>query len=147
MSLHEDFNDMIELARTVISDKKEEKQRAERERRTIQLVCPYCSTSSRFVWEDGKLPDCPNCGAAFAADDPQLVKIREKFSLKQESERRAHEEAAVASAKMKRKIRFFVTIGVLVIILLIAAAIIAKMNGGALNFGGDATFNFHVDVG
>ena len=144
MSLHDDLKDVKDLARMVMSDKKEEKQKADRERRTVQLVCPYCGTSSRFVFEEGKLPGCPSCGAVFEADDPQLKKLREEMEQDAQVDRRAREAAAIDSAKTRNKIRRYVIIGVIVIVLLIVAVIVAKLNGGSLHVGGGGSFNFHI---
>ena len=141
MSFHEDLEDLKELARMVTSDKKEEKEREERERRTVQLVCPYCGVSSRIVWEEGRLPVCPSCGASFEENDPQLIKLRENKTRQMDMENRAREAAAIDSAKTKLKIRRFIIIGIIVIILLIAAVIIAKINGGSLHITGRFHFN------
>ena len=143
MSLHDDLEDALELARTVISDKKAEKEKAEQERKTVQLVCPYCGTSSRFVWEEGKLPSCPNCGAAFE-EDARLEKMRSELDARAEAERRKREAEAAESEKTKRKIRRYIIIGIVVIAVLIAAVIAAKLNGGSLHFNGDASFHFQI---
>ena len=144
MSLHNDFQDMIGLARTVFADKKEEKERKEKERKTIELVCPYCGTTSKYVWEDGKLPTCPSCGAAFDADNEQLKKYREEREMEADTDRRVYEAAALEKVKTKSKIRRYIIIGVVVVVLLTAAVIAAKLNGGNLHLGGGASFNFHV---
>ena len=144
MSLHNDFQDMIGLARTVFSDKKEEKERKEKERKTIELVCPYCGTTSKYVWEDGKLPTCQSCGAAFDADNEQLKKYREEREMEADTDRRVYEAAALEKVKTKSKIRRYIIIGVVVVVLLTAAVIAAKLNGGNLHLGGGASFNFHV---
>ena len=135
---------MIGLARTVFSDKKEEKERKEKERKTIELVCPYCGTTSKYVWEDGKLPTCQSCGAAFDADNEQLKKYREEREMEADTDRRVYEAAALEKVKTKSKIRRYIIIGVVVVVLLTAAVIAAKLNGGNLHLGGGASFNFHV---
>lgn len=144
MSLHDDFEEVIGLAKSAIFDKKEEKKREEMERRTIELVCPYCGTSSRYVWEDGKLPSCPSCGAAFEEDNEQLKKFREEHISRAEIDRRAYETVAIEKARTRSKIRRYITIGVVVLVLMIALVIVAKLYGGNLKLGGGATFNFHV---
>ena len=105
MSLKESLEEVKELAHMVMEDRKEEKTQAQREKNTVQLVCPYCGTSSRFVWEDGKLPTCPNCGATFDAEDPQIKKLREEKSQEADVQRRAQETAALESVKTRSKIR------------------------------------------
>ena len=145
MGLHEDLNDMKDLANIFMSDKKEENRKKERERKTVELTCPYCGSVSRYVWEEGNLPTCPNCGAPFDADDEQLKKIREQRDRDAETERRVYEAQAIEKAKTKSKIRKYIIIGVILIVLIIVAVIAAKLNGGSLHLGGDATFNFHID--
>jgi len=144
MSLHDDLDDLKGLAKMVFAQNKEEKKNAERESRTVQLVCPYCGESSRFVWEEGMLPKCPNCGSTFDADDEQIKKLQEQQIMRAESDIRAREKAAIDSAKTRNKIRMYIIIGIIVILLIIVAVIVAKINGGSLHMGGDATFNFHV---
>ena len=144
MSLHDDFQDMMGLARNVFSDKKEEKERKEREHKTIELVCPYCGTSSKYVWEEGNLPTCPSCGATFEEDNEQLKKYREEREREADTDRRVYETAALEKVKTRSKIRRYIMIGVIVIVLLIVAVIAAKLNGGSLKLGGGASFDFHV---
>jgi nitrate reductase NapE component len=144
VSLHDDIDDFKELTRMIISDKKEEKERQEREQRTVQLICPYCGTSSRIVWEEGTLPNCPSCGAVFSADDPQLVKAREELDEKASARRRAQEAAAIESAKTKSKIKKFVILGIVLVVLLIAAVVAAKLMGGNMHMEGGASFDFHI---
>ena len=108
------------------------------------LVCPYCGTTSKYVWEDGKLPTCPSCGAAFDADNEQLKKYREEREMEADTDRRVYEAAALEKVKTKSKIRRYIIIGVVVVVLLTAAVIAAKLNGGNLHLGGGASFNFHV---
>ena len=109
-----------------------------------RLVCPYCGTTSKYVWEDGKLPTCPSCGAAFDADNEQLKKYREEREMEADTDRRVYEAAALEKVKTKSKIRRYIIIGVVVVVLLTAAVIAAKLNGGNLHLGGGASFNFHV---
>lgn len=144
MSLHDDLEDAKELVHMVMEDRKEEKAKAQREKNTVQLVCPYCGTSSRFVWEDGKLPTCPNCGATFDAEDPQIKKLTEERSMEQDTRRRVQEAAAMESMKTRSKIRRYVIIGVVVIVVAIAAVVVAKLNGGSLHMQGGGSFNFHI---
>ena len=144
MSFHEDLEDMKELVRMVISDKKEEKERKERARKTVQIVCPFCGVSSRVIWEEGRLPVCPSCGASLEENDPQLEKIRADKARQMEIEDKAREVAAIDSAKLKNKIRRYIIIGVIVLIILIAAVIIAGLNGGSLHITGDGSFHLHV---
>ena len=40
MSLHDDLDDLKGLAKMVFAQNEEEKKNAERESRTVQLVCP-----------------------------------------------------------------------------------------------------------
>ena len=144
MSLHDELNDVKDLVGMVLSDRKEEKEKEERERRTVQLVCPYCGTSSRIVWEDGKLPSCASCGAVFRADDPQLVRLREAAERKAELELRAREQAALEAARTKRRIRRYIIIGIAVIVLLAALVFIANLIGGDVHIAGGGTFHFHI---
>ena len=144
MTGHDDFREVIGLARNFFADKKEEKERKEKESRTIELVCPYCGTSTRFVWEEGKLPTCPSCGAAFEEDNEQLKKLREERNMKAETERRVYEAAAIEKAKTRSKVRRYIIIGVVVVVALAAVMIAAKLYGGNLHLGGGATFDFHI---
>ena len=144
MSLQDELKDAVGLAKQVLSDRKEEKEREQRERRTVQLVCPYCGTSSKVVWEGGTLPNCPSCGAVFDANDPQLRHLVEEESLSAERQRRVKEEAAIQSAKTKKKIRMIIIIVILMIVLMIAAVVVAKLNGGSLHMEGDTTFHFRI---
>ena len=121
-----------------------EKTQAQREKNTVQLVCPYCGTSSRFVWEDGKLPTCPNCGATFDAEDPQIKKLREEKSQEADVQRRAQETAALESVKTRSKIRRYVIIGIVVVVALAAVVVAAKLYGGNLHLSGGGTFDFHI---
>ena len=144
MSLKESLEEVKELAHMVMEDRKEEKTQAQREKNTVQLVCPYCGTSSRFVWEDGKLPTCPNCGATFDAEDPQIKKLREEKSQEADVQRRAQETAALESVKTRSKIRRYVIIGIVVIVALAAVVVAAKLYGGNLHLSGGGTFDFHI---
>lgn len=144
MSLKESLEEVKELAHMVMEDRKEEKTQAQREKNTVQLVCPYCGTSSRFVWEDGKLPTCPNCGATFDAEDPQIKKLREEKSQEADVQRRARETAALESVKTRSKIRRYVIIGIVVVVALAAVVVAAKLYGGNLHLSGGGTFNFHI---
>ena len=107
-------------------------------------MCPYCGTSTRFVWEEGKLPTCPSCGAAFEEDNEQLKKLREERNMKAETERRVYEAAAIKKAKTRSKVRRYIIIGVVVVVALAAVVIAAKLYGGNLHLGGGATFDFHI---
>ena len=140
MSLKESLEEVKELAHMVMEDRKEEKTQAQREKNTVQLVCPYCGTSSRFVWEDGKLPTCPNCGATFDAEDPQIKKLREEKSQEADVQRRAQETAALESVKTRSKI----IIGIVVVVALAAVVVAAKLYGGNLHLSGGGTFDFHI---
>ena len=142
MSLHDDLDNMMDLAKMAMSDKKEENRRKEKARRTFELVCPYCGGIRRYVWEEGSLPTCPNCGATFDAEDEQLKRIREEWRQEADTERRVYEAQAIESAKTKKKIRRYIMIAVIIIVALIAAVIVAKLNGGSLKL--DGSFNFHV---
>lgn len=144
MSLKESLEEVKELAHMVMEDRKEEKTQAQREKNTVQLVCPYCGTSSRFVWEDGKLPTCPNCGATFDAEDPQIKKLREEKSQEADVQRRARETAALESVKTRSKIRRYVIIGIVVVVALAAVVVAAKLYGGNLHLSGGGTFDFHI---
>lgn len=144
MSLKESLEEVKELAHMVMEDRKEEKTQAQREKNTVQLVCPYCGTSSRFVWEDGKLPTCPNCGATFEAEDPQIKKLREEKSQEADVQRRAQETAALESVKTRSKIRRYVIIGIVVVVALAAVVVAAKLYGGNLHLSGGGTFDFHI---
>ena len=144
MSLKESLEEVKELAHMVMEDRKEEKTQAQREKNTVQLVCPYCGTSSRFVWEDGKLPTCPNCGATFDAEDPQIKKLREEKSQEADVQRRAQETAALESVKTRSKIRRYVIIGIVVVVALAAVVVAAKLHGGNLHLSGGGTFDFHI---
>jgi protein-arginine kinase activator protein McsA len=144
MSLKESLEEVKELAHMVMEDRKEEKTQAQREKNTVQLVCPYCGTSSRFVWEDGKLPTCPNCGATFDAEDPQIKKLREEKSQEADVQRRAQETAALESVKTRSKIRRYVIIGIVVVVALAAVVVAAKLYGGNLHLSGGGTFDFHI---
>jgi len=144
MLFHEDIEDMKELVRMVMSDKKEEKEREERAQKTVQIVCPFCGVSSRVIWEEGRLPVCPSCGASLEENDPQLQKIRADKARQMEIEEKAREAAAIDSAKLKNKIRRYIIIGVIVLVILIAAVILAGLNGGSLHIKGDGSFHLHV---
>ena len=144
MSLKESLEEVKELAHMVMEDRKEEKTQAQREKNTVQLVCPYCGTSSRFVWEGGKLPTCPNCGATFDAEDPQIKKLREEKSQEADVQRRAQETAALESVKTRSKIRRYVIIGIVVVVALAAVVVAAKLYGGNLHLSGGGTFDFHI---
>lgn len=144
MSLHDDFEDVVGLAKTVLSDRKAEKEREQHERQMVQLVCPYCGSSNRFFWEEGKLPGCPNCGAVFDAEDSQLKKLRELHESKAETWHKAQETAAIESARTKSKIRRYIIIGMIVLIALIAIVVIAKLYGGNLHLEGGGNFEFHI---
>lgn len=144
MSLKESLEEVKELAHMVMEDRKEEKTQAQREKNTVQLVCPYCGTSSRFVWDDGKLPTCPNCGATFDAEDPQIKKLREEKSQEADVQRRAQETAALESVKTRSKIRRYVIIGIVVVVALAAVVVAAKLYGGNLHLSGGGTFDFHI---
>jgi t-SNARE complex subunit (syntaxin) len=61
--------------------------------------------------------------------------------MRAESEIRAREKAAVESAKTKNKIRMFIILGILFIIVMVVAGVLAYMNGGSFQM--DSTFNFH----
>ena len=143
MSLHDDLRDLMDLAGKAMSDKKAEKQRKEEERRKIQLICPYCGSVSLYTLEEGNLPKCPNCGSPFDEENEQLKKIREEREQEVEAERRVYEAQAIEKARTKSRIRRYIIIGILVIVLLIAAVILAKLNGGSLKINGG--FNFHVE--
>lgn len=147
MGLRDEFDQVIGLAKEVVSDRAAEKKKAEEERKTVPLICPYCGASSKFLWQEGMLPKCPNCGATFDADDEQIRKIVSDHDLAVEAERKAQEIRALESAKTKAKIRRYVIIAVIVIVLIIVAMIVAKASGGSFHMGGDATFDFHVDAG
>ena len=142
MSLHDDLDNMMDLAKMAMSDKKEENRRKEKARRTFELVCPYCGGIRRYVWEEGSLPTCPNCGATFDAEDEQLKRIREEWKQEAETERKVYETQAIESVKTKKKIRRYIILAVIIIVVLIVAVIVAKLNGGALKLNG--SFNFHV---
>lgn len=144
MSLHDSLEEIRELASMVMEDKKKEKEKEEQERRTVELVCPYCGVRSRIVWEDGRLPACPNCGASFDADDPQLVKAREQRMRQLEMDDRVQEQMALESAKTKKTIKRFIIFGIVMMVILAALVIVANLNGGSLNFVGDGSFNFHI---
>ena len=73
MSFRDEINKAAELVREAMAEKKEEREQLEREQKKVQLICPYCGTGSIVVWEEGRLPGCPSCGAAFSADDPQIA--------------------------------------------------------------------------
>ena len=92
------------------------------------------------MWEGGVLPSCPNCGAAFE-EDPRLKQMRSEMDLRAEEKRRAQE---AESEKTKRRIRRYIIIGIIVIAVLTAAVIAAKLNGGSLHFNGDASFHFQI---
>ena len=144
MSFRDEINKAAELAREAMAEKKEEREQLEREQKKVQLICPYCGTSSIVVWEEGRLPGCPSCGAAFSADDPQIEKLREEMREKANLHQRAREAAAIDSAKTRNKIRRYVIIGILVIVLLIVAVIATRLNGGSLRLEGGGSFNFHI---
>ena len=33
-----------------------------------RLMCAFCGTEIKLVWDEGALPSCPNCGAAMRED-------------------------------------------------------------------------------
>ena len=143
-TLQDGINAVKGLTELIMSEKRDERERAEKDSKTVRIICPYCGTSSRFVWEEGKLPTCPSCGAVFEADDPKVKKALEEQARLEETRVRAREEAAVESAKTKNKIRRYIVIVAIIIVLAIVLVIIAKLNGGSLNMNGDAAFNFHI---
>lgn len=137
MAFEDDLHDVVDLAKSVVSDRKKEKEQADEARKTVNLTCPYCKTASKFVWKGGALPACPNCGAAFDVTEEMLRK-----AASQES------SGAPAAAPVKKvPIRLFIILGVVLIVMMIVAGVIASSHGGNFHFKGDATFNFRISSG